>query len=172
MTIRWQTQLKQRFTSEVLWHFVGRNKSDEQAYEILLSILRSGLKVAEKNVEFKYIDSKSGQLKTLWGYPVACLADIPLKDLHIHAERYGMTAIGFHKENAVQNHFNPVLYVNQYSGFFPLFMDIRNEIETKLAQTSQELAEKFDNLLLFLGSVAKSFPLARDIRRYCIYCTY
>lgn len=152
------TQLKQRFASEVLWHFVGRNKPNDQKYQILLSILKTGLKVGEKN-EFKFVDPKTNQIVTLWGYPVCCLADIPLKDLHIHAERYGTFAIGFHKESVINNHFNPVLYINQYSFPFHRFIQRRNEVEAYLDRTDKDIAKKFEDLLTLLGSVTKSGDL-------------
>ncbi|MBI2985792.1 MAG: hypothetical protein HYY45_03385 [Deltaproteobacteria bacterium] len=151
-------QLKQRFASEVLWHFVGRGKSDHESYQILLSILRTGLKVGEKN-EFKFVDPATNEIQTLWGYPVCCLADIPLKDLHIHAERYGRFAIGFHKESAISSNFNPVLYINQYSSVFHHFILRRNEVEGYLERTNSDIAGKFQELLLLLGSVTKSGDL-------------
>ena len=149
-------QLKQRFTSEVLWHFAGRRKTDEEQYYSLLSILKNGLKVGEKNEEFKFIDPKNKKFVSLWGYPVSCLADIPLKDLLIHAERYGKYAIGFHKESAIDHEFMPVLYVNQFSGFFRRFIELRNEIENYLKTADVEISNKFEELLLLLGSIAKS----------------
>lgn len=152
-------QLKQRFTSEVLWHFVSRNKDDTRSYNVLLSILQSGLKVGEKNKEFKFLDVKTNQWVTLWGYPVSCLADIPLKDLHIHAERYGRFAIGFHKESVINNHFNPVLYINQYSSLFHRFIERRNEIEAYLDRVDKSMSDKFEELLLLLGAIAKAGDL-------------
>jgi hypothetical protein len=143
MNNRLLAQLKQRFTSEVLWHFVGRNKSEEEKYQILVSILKSGLKLGNKNVEFKFFDIKTNKMVTLWGYPVVCLADIPLKDLHIHAERYGRYAIGFHKESVINNNFHPVLYVNQYSSLFHRFIELRDNIGSYLESTDKEASDKF-----------------------------
>lgn len=155
MNKRLLTQLKQRFASEVLWHFVGHNESDEKRYERFISILKTGLNVGNDAEPFKYIDKKNQKMTTLWGYPVSCLADIPLKDLLIHAERYGHYAIGFHKESAIDNNFNPVLYVNQYSGYFDKFMDLRDELQVLLS-TYETISKKLQEFLLLLGSVAKS----------------
>jgi hypothetical protein len=159
MNNRLLSQLKQRFTSEVLWHFVGRNKTENERYQILLSILSTGLKISKDNAEFKFLDLKTKQMVTLWGYPVSCLADIPLKDLHIHAERYGRYAIGFHKESVINNNFNPVLYANQYSSVFHQFIELRNQIEAFLNTNSTEISKKFQEFLLLLGSVAKAGDL-------------
>ena len=152
------TQLKQRFASEVLWHFVSREKSDEDSYEILLSVLRTGLKVGPQKEQFKVFNQKTQKAEALDGYPVACLADIPLKDLHIHAERYGSFAIGFHKASAILNGFNPVLYVNQYSSVFHKFMEFVGEIDQDI-EKSPEVYKKYDRLRNLLGSIAKSGDL-------------
>lgn len=155
-------QLKQRFTSEVLWHFVGRNKDEATSYNFLLSIMQSGFNVGKKNEEFKFWDGKASKWVTLWGHPVSCLADIPLKDLHIHAERYGRFAIGFHKESVINNHFNPVLYINQYSFLFHRFIELRNEVEAYLDKMDKSMSDKFQDLLLLLGSIAKAGDLKAD----------
>ena len=149
------TQLKQRFASEVLWHFASREKSDDDSYQILLSILKTGLKVGPQKEQFKVFNQKTQKVEALDGYPVACLADIPLKDLHIHAERYGSFAIGFHKASAILNGFNPVLYVNQYSSVFHKFMELLDEINQNIAKSP----ETYNRLRNWLASIAKSGDL-------------
>lgn len=152
------TQLKQRFASEVLWHFVSREKSDEDSYQILLSILKTGLKVGPQKEQFKIYNQKTKKVEILDGYPVTCLADIPLKDLHIHAERYGSFAIGFHKASAILNGFNPMLYVNQYSSVFQEFIKFIEEVDQDIQQ-SPETYQKYGRLRNLLGSIAKSGDL-------------
>ncbi len=152
------TQLKQRFASEVLWHFVSREKPDEDSYHIVLSILKTGLKVGPQKEQFKVYNQKTKEVEVLDGDPVACLADIPLKDLHIHAERYGSFAIGFHKASAILNGFNPVLYVNQYSSVFHEFMKFIEEIDQDIEKLP-DMYKKYSRLRNLLGSIAKSGDL-------------
>lgn len=159
MNKRLIAQTKQRFTSEILWHFVGHNKSEAEQYHILLSILKNGLKRGKTKAEFKFIDPKTNRIRIAWGYSVVCLADIPFKDLHIHTERYGRFAIGFHKESVINNHFFPILYVNQYSNIFHRFIQLRDEIGIYLENNNKEIAGKFHELLLYLGSMVKSGDL-------------
>ena len=161
MTTRLESQMEQRFASEVLWHFVGRDcKNDlDECYRRLIGILENGLNVSKNNVEFKYKDKDSGKLVTLWGYPVSCLADIPFKDLHIHAKRYGTVAIGFNKDSVIYNNFNPVLYANTYSYLFTRFMKHRTELEEYVEKGDRDKFEKFREMLLILGSLAKSGDL-------------
>lgn len=63
--------------------------------------------------------------KIIQSSPVCCLADIPIQHLDFHSKRYGKFAIGFHRDSAIGNNFNPVFYslhnspvINTiYSGF-------------------------------------------------------
>jgi len=161
MTERLWAQMEQRFASEVFWHFVGRECKDnlDECYKRLIGILENGLNVSKDPVEFKYKDKETGEIVILWGYPVSCLADIPFKDLHIQAKRYGTIAIGFNKDSAIDNHFNPVLYVNTYSHYFARYMKNRKELEEYVAKGDKEKFEQFEEILLTLGSLAKSGDL-------------
>ena len=156
MTSRLIAQLKQRFASEVLWHFVGRTRSDSGRYEDLLSILRQGLQLGKGKEEFRFYCKRTKKWRSLEGYPAVCLADIPLKDLHIHAVRYGEYAIGFHKESVIRYGFNPVLYANQHSGVFHDFIFLRDRLEDRLRKLSVEAATDLQKLLLLLGTVTKA----------------
>jgi len=158
-------QTKQRFASEIFWHFVGRTTKDDPdaSYTTLISILKNGLKTSKSNMEFKYKDPTTGEWVTRWGYPASCLSDIPFKDLIVHAERYGTLAIGFHKEKVIENGFNPVLYINTYGSLFPSFMSHLKELEDYLLKTDINKSEKFQEMLLMLGSLAKSGDLKANL---------
>lgn len=124
--------------SRILWHFTGGptwnvakdrqdkiRKSDEAAYEALLSILKSKelrighykevVKVKLPTLEVfdpskKKRIHKSNVWVTLASSPICCLADIPIAHLSYHASRYGKFALGFHRDSAVNANFNPVFY--------------------------------------------------------------
>ncbi len=151
-------QLDQRFASHVLWHFTGRlNFRENENYNRLVSILGSSLRVGPKPPAFTYFVPSLTETKTQLGYPVNCLADIPFKDLIVHAKRYGRCAIGFHRNAAIQHGFTPMLYTNQYSPDFQRFMQTRDAIEDLVAQLKDtELSSKIDELLYYLGSIAKA----------------
>lgn len=154
-----EAQVFQRYSSEILWHFVGREKNDEISYKTLLSVLRTGLKVGDSGTEFIFYTRKENntfETTTLNGYPASCLADIPLKDLPLHAQRYGQYAIGFHRSSAVNLGFNPVLYVNQGSMEFRDFIRNLEEIGDVLRQCDKLLEKKFEHVRMLLGFVAKS----------------
>lgn len=149
------TRLKQRFTSEILWHFVGRGKTDEQSFRSLTSILKSGLHRGEHSDDFKFIHPKTKKHETWPGHRICSLADIPLKDLHIHVERYGGYALGFHKKNAVLEGFHPVLYASRYSDLFARFVEARDEVSRAVKNTGS-VAKKCEELLRVIGSLCKS----------------
>jgi hypothetical protein len=147
----------QRYSSEVLWHFVGRKEKDDpsKCFQILLSILQDGkLRLGSEPEPFVYHNQKAS-VENFIGYPVCCLADIPLKDLPLHSMRYGEFAIGFHRESAIRKNFIPVLYVPQKSWIIDYFLKIRGELEVFLQDASPEISEKFQEFLLLLGSIAK-----------------
>jgi hypothetical protein len=124
--------------SKILWHFTGGPvwdarlnkqgsalKSHQTAYVNLKSILRDrNLKKGSYrevvNVilpllheydrkKKEYVEVRNRRI-TLTSANVCCLADIPIQHLTYHAMRYGKFTIGFHREAAVRNGFNPVLY--------------------------------------------------------------
>ena len=154
-----EAQTLSRYTSEVFWHFVGRRKSDEDSYKILLSILGTGLRVGPKPTSVIFRIPEPGGNTTrvkLDGYPVNCLADIPLKDLPLHIRRYNQFAIGFHKESAINFGFNPVLYVNQFSPEFYDFMRTLDDVGTYLAGANRQMSTRYEHLRCLLGSIAKA----------------
>lgn len=151
-----QAQSLSRYTSEILWHFVSRRKSDEDSYQILLGILKTGLKVGKEPssvILYRQPDG-STRKRELYGYPVSCLADIPLKDLPLHIMRYGCFAIGFHKVNAIYFGFNPIMYINQHSKEYLDFMATLEELGLQIKDVPGAL-EKYEHLRLLFGTVVK-----------------
>jgi len=162
------TQLLQRFSSEILWHFPGRGKKDEETFEILFSILKEGLQIGNKNEKVIVTDPSIKAQKTFYGYPVCCLADIPLKDLHLHAWRYGNYAIGFHKESASKKGFNPVLYLNQSSILFFRLLNAIEKIQNSLEEGSS-LSKDFEEISYIFWSHVKSGILWGNLEKNDIF---
>ncbi|CAL2062077.1 hypothetical protein T190820D02B_40129 [Tenacibaculum sp. 190524A05c] len=124
--------------SKILWHFTGGplwdsklNKQESipkpmtQGFDILIKILESSsLKLSNYSELIKVLipelivwnkqtrkrEKKFNIEKTIKSSPVCCLADIPIQHLEFHSTRYGKFAIGFHRESAIRNSFNPVFY--------------------------------------------------------------
>ncbi len=145
----------QRFSSHVLWHFTGYGKSHDSAFSVLKSIVaESTLRVGMKHEPIHMPDQK-----TRYGYPVACMCDIPLADLRIHIERYGPFGIAFFKEAAVQfGHFNPLLYLHKDSPIFGHATKLVGELENTISR-SDPLYKPLQGLLMLLGSFSKRSDL-------------
>lgn len=137
--------------SRILWHFTGgpswnaeteeismKPKSLDEAYKNLTSILTSKeLKISEYYEIHKVIGPETeyynpttkrffrdkGEEHTIDSSPFCCLADIPIQHLHYHATRYGKCAIGFYRESAIRNDFNPVFYMLQNSAILNSIFD-------------------------------------------------
>lgn len=168
--------------SKILWHFTGgpdwdtetnKQKTDpkheDKAYDIIQQILKSShlrlssydelikvtipkvtrydrkerKKVTDTNVEKQITSSK-----------VVCLADIPIQHLQYHASRYGKFAIGFHRESAIKNDFNPVFYslnntkvVNSiYTGFTTINDINTDDIESALGDIDNSISSAIEDL--------------------------
>ena len=129
--------------SQILWHFTGgptwnedekrqntAPKAAAEAYRALVGILESRelrlgaykevvkVRVPEvkvRNPKTKKTRIERNVLRTLTSCPVCCLADIPIMHLSYHAGRYGKFALGFHRDVAIRNGFNPVFYTLHHS---------------------------------------------------------
>ncbi len=168
--------------SKILWHFTGgpgwdniANKQKEdpkanpKAFEILNAILKSShLRLSSYTELVKVIiprsysfDRKTRKRIELKNVPrqiksskIVCLADIPIQHLAYHAQRYGKFAIGFHRESAIKNEFNPVFYslsntkvVNSiYSGFTTINeIDVEN-IKSELGDIEDLVSNAIDGI--------------------------
>lgn len=168
--------------SKILWHFTGGpdwdNKTNKQkadpksspaAFEILKEILKSSqLRLSSFNELVKVIvprtyeyDRKTHQRIELKNVPreiksskVVCLADIPIQHLAYHAQRYGKFAIGFHRESAIKNEFNPVFYslsntkvVNSiYTGFTSINEIDADNIKSELDDVENTLSSAVSDI--------------------------
>lgn len=109
----------QRYVSNELSHFVGRGKSDDEQYDILVNkILKSG-----------WLTYPPHEKKLLWPRPlhidlnkplsennpisehIICFCDIPVSDLEIHTKKYSKFGLSFTKKFLIHRMARPVLYV-------------------------------------------------------------
>jgi hypothetical protein len=149
----------QRFSTRVLWHFTGYKKTNEKAFEILNAILETkNLRVSEKFTEVLMHD---GQKRL--GYSIACMCDIPFRDLRIHMLRYGQFGIAFHKRDAIRNgHFNPVFYVHRNNVLFQKAKNLLNAIESEV-KPDTSLHKNLQEYFLMIGGYVKRGDLTRII---------
>lgn len=116
----------QRYVSEELTHFVGRNlSSEEERYLLLLSILREGVlsfpphfpRKGQQAATFSDDQHLSTNMRYTTG--TVCFCDIPPGDLHLHMRKYGRFGLGFRKSFLRGQSVNPVFYVDA-TGTIPL----------------------------------------------------
>jgi hypothetical protein len=150
----------QRFATKVLWHFTGYNKSEEDSFGILKSI------ISERKLRLGKIHSEvilpSGKKRL--GYPSICMCDIPFKDLRIHISRYGKYAISFDKTKAIASgQFNPVFYMHKDHFLFKYTEEELLPYIDTLVSSGNEYSEKINNFLLLLGTYVKPSDLTAPI---------
>ena len=107
----------QRYVSDELTHFVGREKAENEQYGILVnSILRTGwltypphdiTRPRTLTADFSQPISTDQALR----YEVVCFCDIPQTDLAIHVRKYSRFGLAFKKEFLIAKGASPVFYV-------------------------------------------------------------
>ena len=111
----------QRYVSHELTHFVGRGKTEEEQYDLLVNkIIKAGwlmhppYDLKEKagwEVRFDALISKN----ELVNPRMICFCDIPVGDLSIHMEKYSRFALSFRKAFLIEKGANPVHYIAKNS---------------------------------------------------------
>jgi len=122
----------QRYVSELLTHFVGRNLLEDQnaQYQLLVKILKSGWLLSSSKIEIRQEDLLREATKHIVRYAldlstidlnnafipdVVCFADIPLADLKVHMQKYSLFGISFKKDFLIKKGASPVFYISSES---------------------------------------------------------
>ena len=113
----------QRYISEELTHFIGKDIPDESdQYKLLVEILSSGWlthpphKQAEKNSGGLTLSSHVQLSDNLMYSPeIICFCDIPIEDLGLHIAKYSRFGIAFNKSFLIEKGVNPVFYISKDS---------------------------------------------------------
>ena len=109
---------KQRYISGDLSHFVGRGKSDEEQYDILVNkILKKGWithgpthnPCAHRGLSINLSEPISAD--KMLQYQVVCFCDIPEADIAIHVSKYSKFGLSFKKKYLVELGACPVFYI-------------------------------------------------------------
>jgi hypothetical protein len=105
----------QRYISEELTHFVGKDLPDEdQQYSLLVKILNSGWLTHpphNPNISGNLQVREGAPLAEMYSPEVVCFCDIPVEDLGIHTIKYSRFGLAFLKSFLVKKGANPVFYV-------------------------------------------------------------
>ena len=123
------------YYSDYLFHFTGRNKSSEEGYSNLISILKHGLKVSLLSDQ---VNSKWCEKLKKAGYDcclmklATCFTDIPIDKISSHTSTYGEFGIGLSREWAIRNKAQPMVYVGE-TGFINGLIRVVNDINLSKA---------------------------------------
>lgn len=113
----------QRYVSDELTHFVGKDLPDENdQYKLLIDIINSGWLThpphenSEKNSGGLTLSSHSKISENqMYSPEVICFCDIPVEDLGIHITKYSRFGLSFIKSFLINKGANPVFYVSRGS---------------------------------------------------------
>jgi len=152
----------QRYISDELTHFIGRDlvremrfeeerdERDERLYARLVSILRDrvlfaggvppnpepGKATAKVHVSY----TGKPELSELFDPNIVCFCDIPVGDVEIHAAKYGPFGLSFDRRFLLAHGVNPVLYLAEDA-------DIEGDKAGKV------FAEEMKHTIDFLGEI-------------------
>jgi Putative abortive phage resistance protein AbiGi, antitoxin len=132
----------QRYVSDELTHFVGRELSQEEQYATLVDkILKTGWLLSDPRVYTpteanEVLDSKglgyeyhpSAPVDEMYLHQVVCFCDIPITDLEIHMRKYSRFGLSFLKPFLTKKGANPVLYMAKNSRSLPFGVHDTEEI--------------------------------------------
>lgn len=114
--------MTQRYVSDELTHFVGRQQpNDEARYALLVRILRGGFLTADpespqaKNrlegvVAYRYSPHAPFSDPESYSIDCVCFCDIPVPDLSLHMDKYGRFGIAFRKPFLIKKGASPAFY--------------------------------------------------------------
>ena len=190
--------------SKILWHFTGgpawnerlkrqarETKSPSDAYKALIGILESRVLRLGRYKEVIRVQIPRRQrrpllsgrpqrrrvVKVLESAPVCCLADVPVIHLSYLAKRYGRFAIGFHRDAAIRNGFNPVFYTlhdaevirDIYNGFARInafdmgaVRMVADDLEDAAHRSGLDLESDLDNLEVIADVFESDLEVSRD----------
>lgn len=145
------------YTSEALYHFVGRGSidDDEKTFGILLKVLESKCvshpphQVGWGSLELKISPELSIIDDKLVAPNIVCFCDIPLPAMDIHYSKYGKFGIGIDRSYLAKFGCRPVMYFPYSSGDFGtaygkcLIKDIEVIYEKLHQLASQEELEEY-----------------------------
>ena len=121
----------QRYVSKELSHFVGRVKSEEEQYGILLQILREGILLAPSSarvggeageplrIGYELVTNPAEPIGERFRANVVCFCDIPVEDLTIHTAKYSRFGLAFEKDFLVERGASPVFYIDTRATTIP-----------------------------------------------------
>jgi hypothetical protein len=106
----------QNFVSDELFHFVGRGMPENEQFNLLIKILKTGwLTHAPHSQGYNpivHIDgSKKISSNLMYNPKIVCFCDIPLPDIGFHAVKYSHFGISFTKNYLIQFGARPVFYI-------------------------------------------------------------
>lgn len=108
----------QRYISNELTHFVGRNTRHDAdtCYKLLTMILKSGWLMhaphrPDVDSELTYVPTEKISRNNKYLSQVVCFCDIPADDFQIHMQKYSYFGLSFTKEFLTQKGANPVFYI-------------------------------------------------------------
>lgn len=144
----------QRYISNELTHFVGRNLPYEKQYDLLIEIIKSGWLTHpphNPNISGNLIVNASNKISEneMYNPEVVCFCDIPINDLQIHKNKYSSFGLSFSKTFISELGGLPVRYIPKKAQIKVMKTD-RKELEDAMRSNHKDNSmDHFTNKLSY-----------------------
>lgn len=150
---------RQRYVTNELTHFVGRGKSEDEQYDLMVNkILKEGWltypphdRKPERNISVNLVKTISDG--KMINTQVICFCDIPLADLDIHMAKYSRFGLSFKREFLLPFGACPVFYVannaTYHTGYAVAFMVLIEHLQQRAMEAFHD--SKIERGLAFDG---------------------
>ena len=157
----------QRYISNELFHFVGRNKSREEQYSILKAILTecklgTGEKGAISTTISPLEDLSSNEVYTS---EMVCFCDIPINDLRVHIDKYSPFGLSFLKKYLLSKGASPIWYISKKS-------TLNSECRIENARYHDKMYKIFSDFLCKIEDMEEKKPNNNFIKTSLSLCHY
>ncbi len=135
----------QRYVSDELTHFVGRNlKTNRKQFDLMCKILKEGLlsyppnfpSFGNSNVRTTFGKDITASSNKMINPDMVCFCDIPIEDMSIHIKKYSPFGFSFSKEFILKKGGAPVFYIPK---------NAISPITDPLGKGHQTFSDIFDN---------------------------
>lgn len=164
----------QRYVSDELTHFVGRNQTQQEQYDLLVKILTTGWlraggdeALGEEHYRLAFQWGRKLSDSELFQPSMVCFCDIPLADLGMHVQKYSRFGLAFSKKFLIAKGAAPVFYIPRGG---PLFQKSRGDLLDRVGEevsssmtartieeTQQKAKERDTALQRFLDHIVFSY---------------
>jgi hypothetical protein len=142
----------QRYVTNELAHFVGRGKTPDDQFRLLITILQSGWLTHAPHalgISGNLTVNGSARLSSneMYNPQIICFCDIPFGDLSLHTAKYSRFGLSLSKQFVVANGGCPVFYLPRGTRLRQFSSNRLNSEEVSLGDLFDQMVPEFHQMM-------------------------